>query len=226
VSVLSGLGILLSNAPDAAFGQAPASKAQAAPGKNKPAPVRDFPGAGTKQDAASLTRIIDQEIQRRLAEEKIPPSPPADDAEFLRRVHLDLVGVIPPLEKVKAFLKDNDPDKRARLVEELLADARFGRWMAEIWTTAMLPRESNNRLLRHQPLLDWMADHFNNNTPWNKTVHELLTASGEQDKNGAVTYFAGNNTVDKITDSVTRLFLGVRLECAQCHNHPFTSYKQ
>src|SRR5262249_34854474 len=94
------------------------------------------------------------------------------------------------------------------------------------WTNVMVKRESNNRLLKSRPLLDWLAEGFNANKPWDKVVYELITATGEQDKNGAVTYFIGNPTVDKMTDSVTRLFLGVRLECAQCHNHPFTNYKR
>src|SRR5205823_5477506 len=149
-----------------------------------------------------------------------------DDAEFLRRAYLDLTGVIPPAEKVAAFLDSKAPDRRARVVEELLADSRYGRWLAETWTNSMVPRESNNRRLNSQPLHGWLAKGLNENKPWDKLVHELLTASGDQDKNGAVTYFIGNPSVDKITDSVTRLFLGVRLECAQCHNHPFTNYKR
>jgi hypothetical protein len=222
VTALSTLAILFTSGPGS---EAEAQSPAAAKGK-KTTPARPIPGAGTTLDAPALARLIDQEIQRRLAEEKIPSSPRTDDAEFLRRVHLDLNGVIPSADKVAAFLDNSDPGKRARVVEELLADSRYGRWLAENWTNAMLPRESNNRLLKSAPLLNWMAEGFNSNKRWDKLVEELLTATGTQDKNGAVTYFIANNTVDKRTDSVTRLFLGVRLECAQCHNHPFTSYKQ
>ena len=179
-----------------------------------------------KLDAHALAHVIDGAIQSRLAKEGIPLSPRTGDAEFLRRVYLDLTGRIPPVEKVIAFLDGKDANKRARVIEELLAEQRYGQWMAETWTKLMVPRESMNRLLQAKPLQDWLAAGFNANKRWDKLVHELLTATGEQDKNGAVTYFIGNNSVDKITDSVTRLFLGVRLECAQCHNHPFTSYKR
>ncbi len=200
--------------------------AQAAKSGKKARVVLRVPGAGSKLDAAALARIIDEEVARRLKEEGIQPSPLADDAQFLRRVHLDLVGVIPTAEKVAAFLDSKDPQKRTRLVEELLADTRFGKWMGENWTNAMVPRESINRLLKKQPLHDWLADSFNSNKPWDKLVYELVTASGPQDSNGAITYFVANNTVDKVTDSVTKLFMGVQLQCAQCHNHPFTSWKQ
>jgi hypothetical protein len=184
------------------------------------------PGAGTKVDASKLAKIIDDEVERQLKAEKIPLSPKSDDAEFLRRVYLDLVGVIPPAAKVTEFLKSTDPAKRAKVIDELLADPRFGKQMSEIWSGLMIPRQIDNRRISHAPLQKWLADNFNSDKPLNKIVYELLTSIGEEDKNGAVSYFVGNPTVDKITDNVTRMFMGVQLQCAQCHNHPFTDYKQ
>jgi hypothetical protein len=84
----------------------------------------------------------------------------------------------------------------------------------------------NNNLLKKKPLEGWLAEHFNKGTGLDKVVYELVTASGEIDKNPAATYFVANTGVDKITDNVTRMFLGVQLQCAQCHNHPFTDWKQ
>jgi hypothetical protein len=180
-------------------------KAVVAPNTNKqklktpPVPSsRAIPGAGSKVDALALAKIIDQEVNRELAANKIPVSPQADDAEFLRRVYLDLVGVIPPAEKVVAFLNSTDKNKRTKVIDELLADPRFGASMAELWSGLMLPRESNNRRLDHTPLQKWLADSFNNNMPLDKLVYELVTSTGDQDKNGAVTYFIGNPTVDKM----------------------------
>jgi len=188
--------------------------------------ARAVPGAGKKLDAAALTKLIDAEVNRRLKEEGVPASAQADDAEFYRRVHLDLVGTIPTTEKVVAFLESKDANKRSKAVEELLSDARFGKFYGEIWAGMMMPRESNNRRLSNVPLQNWLAGEFNKNVPVNKLVHDLLIATGDQDTNGAVTYFIGNPSVDKITDSVSRMFLGVQLQCAQCHNHPFTDWKQ
>jgi hypothetical protein len=219
LAALSTFGILFSDDPAGeAEAQPPAATAVKASGA--------VPGAGKTLTAPELARVIDEQIQRRLKAEGVTASPKADDAEFLRRVYLDLVGRIPPAEKVVAFLDSKEPDKRAKAVEELLADPRYGRWLAENWVNAMIPRQSNNRFLKSGPLQEWLAENFNKNRPWDKTVTELLTATGTQAENAAVTYFVGNNTVDKMTDSVTKLFLGVRLECAQCHNHPFTDYKR
>src|SRR5262249_54917844 len=153
-------------------------------------------------------------------------SPLADDAEFLRRAYLDITGTIPTPEKAAAFLDGTDPGKRAMLIDELLASPNYGRHMADLWAGQMLPRLSDNRRLQAEPMAQWLETQFSSNVAWDKFVTELLTATGAQEKNGAVTYFLANNTVDKINDSVTRLFLGVQLQCAQCHNHPFTGWKQ
>ena len=156
----------------------------------------------------------------------IKAAPKTTDWEFIRRVTLDLTGRIPAADRVLAFVADTATDKRAKLIDELLADQRFGNALAEQWVIQMIPRESNNRALSQKGLQTWMADHFNKNTPLDKVVYELVTATGEIDKNPAGTYFVANPTVDKITDNVTRMFLGVQLQCAQCHNHPFTDWKQ
>lgn len=191
-----------------------------------PAVLRQVPGAGKKLDQAALTKIIDDEIAIRLKSEKLQASGRSDDAEFLRRLSLDLVGTIPSADEVVAFLDSKDPAKRSKMIETLLADPRFGKFQGEIWTGILLPRESNNRQLDPKPLVDWFADRFNKNTPVNQIVFDLLTSKGTQEENGAVTYFVANPTVDKMTDTATRMFLGVQLQCAQCHNHPFTDWKQ
>jgi hypothetical protein len=182
--------------------------------------------AGKKVDASALAQLIDAQIRQRLTQEKVQAGPLADDGEFLRRVYLDLVGVIPPADKVAAFLESKDPAKRAKVIDELLSDPRFGSYLAERWVNLMVPRDSNNRLLNVEPFKKWLAEGFNEGKPLNKLIYDLLTATGTQQENGGVTYFVANTSVDKITDSVTRMFMGVQLQCAQCHNHPFTDYKQ
>jgi hypothetical protein len=179
-----------------------------------------------KCDAQALAHFIDQVVDAQLKNEKVAPSAPATDAEFMRRAYLDITGKIPTTEQAVAFLDSKEPNKRARLIDQLLASADYGRHQADIWQALMLPRSSDNRRLGSEPLVKWLEENFNENKPWDKFVTELLTASGAQDKNGAVTYFLANASVDKITDSVTKLFCGVQLQCAQCHNHPFTDYKQ
>jgi hypothetical protein len=177
-------------------------------------------------DVRALSQRIDQAIGKRLNAEAVKPSPLADDAEFLRRVYLDITGVIPPADKAAVFLDSKDPNKRAQLIDELLSDPNYGRHMADIWKGSLLPRTSDNRALQTEPLTRWLEQSFNSDKPWDQFVTELITASGTQDQNGAVTFFLANPTADKVTDTVSRLFLGVQLQCAQCHNHPFTKWKQ
>jgi hypothetical protein len=224
-------GTLATYQEEAQAQETPAPKAKNAKqgdqaGKFKGLPVAASLTHGKKVDAAALAKLIDQEINKRIKSEDAKSSGLCSDEEFIRRAHLDLVGVIPTADKVTAFLSSKDPQKRAKLIDELLADPRFGNSLAEAWVLNMLPRDSNNRLLNQKPLEGWLAAHFNENTPLDKVVYELITVSGAIDKNPAGTYFVANPTVDKITDNVTRMFLGVQLQCAQCHNHPFTDWKQ
>lgn len=168
--------------------------------------------------APDLAKQIDQQVQARLEAKKVKASALCDDAEFIRRAYLDLNGVIPPADKVAAFLDSKDPAKRAKLIDELLAGPNFGKRMADIWLGLLKDPSADSRPLDFNPLHVWLVEKFNANTPWDKLVSELVTAAGPQDKNGAVTYFFVNNTVDKMTDSVAKLFLGVQLKCAQCHD--------
>jgi hypothetical protein len=179
-----------------------------------------------RTDVTTLSQRIDQAIGRRLEADKIRPSPLADDAEFLRRVYLDITGVIPPASKAAEFLDSKDATKRAKLIDELLSSPRYGKHMADVWERYLLPRTSDNRQLQVEPLSRWLEESFNSDKPWDQFVSELITSSGTQDENGAVTFFLANPTADKVTDTVSRLFLGVQLQCAQCHNHPFTKWKQ
>jgi Protein of unknown function (DUF1549)/Protein of unknown function (DUF1553) len=179
-----------------------------------------------KMPTDPLTKKIDEAIAKKLAEEKLPASPKADDAEFLRRVYLDLTGVIPSVDKTKAFLDDKDPNKRAKLIDELLASPVFGKHEADVWTKLMFQRLTENRGIRIDPLREWLEDKFILGENWDRIVTGLVTATGTQEENGASTYFLATLSADKMTDSISRLFLGVKIECAQCHNHPFVSYKQ
>jgi hypothetical protein len=175
----------------------------------------------TVQSPAELAERIDEHLNAKLTAEKVPASPRCDDAEFLRRVSIDILGVIPPPEKVLAFLANTDPNKRTKLIDELLASPRYGDHQADVWTRLIIPKDSNNRFLKPAQLRDWLAKSFNENKPWNQLVTDLLTASGSTEENGAAVFYMANNSVDKMTDLTSRLFMGVQLQCAQCHNHMF-----
>jgi hypothetical protein len=202
----------------------------ATPPAEKPGPVAKAPPAKLAmpkaKDPFALAKVIDAEVMKKLADAKLTESARATDEEFLRRVYLDIAGTIPTAEKARAFLDDKSPDKRAKLIDELLADPHFGRRMADIWTAKLFPRDSNNRFVQKDPLYKWLEEQFNKNTPWDKFVSSMVTATGTVTENPAVTYFIANRSVDKLTDTTAQHFLGIQLQCAQCHNHPFTEWKQ
>jgi hypothetical protein len=201
----------------------PVSDPNAKPAPKPPAPTIATP---TTKDAAALAKMIDREIARKLAEEKMTASERCTDEEFLRRAYLDITGTIPTADKAKAFLDDKSANKREKLLDELLADPNFGRRMADIWAAKLFPRDSNNRFVLKDPLYKWLEKQFNDNPGWDKFVTSLVTATGTVADNPAVTYFLANRSVDKLTDTTAQHFLGIQLQCCQCHNHPFTTWKQ
>lgn len=184
--------------------------------------------AGKKLSATDLAAHIDSFILKKVKAEKVEVSPRCSDEDFLRRVYLDITGKIPTADQATKFLDSKESNKRAKLIDELLASKEYGKHMADIWQSLMLPRNSDNRrFMQWYPnLVTWLEEKFNANTPWNTMVKEIVTSEGAVDKTSPVVYFLANNTADKMTDNITRMFMGVQLQCAQCHNHPFTDYKQ
>lgn len=180
----------------------------------------------TTFDASAAAKLIDTEVGKKLTAAKVSPSPACSDEEFLRRAYLDITGTIPTAEVAKTFLDDKATDKRAKLIDTLLADTNYGRKQADIWTAKLYTKDSGNRFIQRDPFYNWIQAEFNANRPWDLFVTSIVTAEGTLDKNPAVLYFLSNRSVDKLTDTTTQHFLGVRLACAQCHNHPFTSTKQ
>jgi hypothetical protein len=180
-----------------------------------------------KLDAAVLARLIDGHIEKRLKVEQIPRSPRTDDAEFLRRVYLDIHGVIPTVEQARAFLDGTAADRRARLIDELLGSPRYAAHLADLWHNHLYPATANQRI-KPEALVRWLEHGFQTKT-WDRLVHDLMTATGPQDQNGAVTYMLKGRftlSVTEMTDLTSRCFLGVRLNCVQCHDHPCASWKQ
>ncbi len=184
------------------------------------------PSAPTKLGALALGRLIDEHIDHRLAEKKLLPSPPTDDAEFLRRLTLDLHGVIPPVDKLVAFLDGAGADNRRKIVDDLLADARYGHHMADVWDHLLVPRNTPGSEAAVAPLTRYLEQKFQDNIPWDQLARDLLTSSGTQKESGAVTFFLANRTTPMVVDSVSRTFLAMPLECAQCHDHPYTRWEQ
>jgi hypothetical protein len=179
--------------------------------------------------AYALARRITQQVNDALVENKLPPSPLAGDAEFVRRAHLDIVGRIPTLQRVVAFLNDRDPLKRAKLIDELLASPEYGEHFARLWADILVKRDfDNNKNLRTDRFVAWLAGRFNQNSGWDQVVRDMVTAQGEEEK-VAQTFFIlahqDNRQVSpsKLTGAVGNLFMGIQIHCAECHQHPFTA---
>lgn len=173
---------------------------------------------------------IDLEITRKLTAEKVPASPLASDAEFLRRLYLDLTGKIPTYDRAVAFLDSKDPARRTKLIDELLAAPDFGEHFATTFTNLLLVGDAVNLTERNR-FQRWLAEKFNKNHPWDRLVTDLVTAEGTSADNPAVVFVLNHSENNKIQPNMlaaatTRQFLGVQLQCAECHNHPFTGWKQ
>lgn len=174
-------------------------------------------------EANALASQIDRNIETRLNAEGLSPGTPSNDAEFVRRVYLDLHGVIPTAEQVVRFLDDTRSDKRARLIDSLLDDSRYGEYQADIWQRYLISPLLNPTREQMDGFHKWLAERFNTST-WDRITTDLLTATGTIDENPSVIYLIEGRhprSITDLTDLSSRYLLGIRLNCAQCHDHPF-----
>jgi hypothetical protein len=189
-------------------------------------PVRAAPPAEDR-DVRDLAAQIDQLVGAAWKADGIQPATASSDAEFLRRVYLDLVGRIPSITVVRDFLDDPAPDKRAKLVRRLLqTDAHATHW-ANVWRAVMLP--PNGPIVRNNAgFQGWLQQRIKDRVGWDQLVRELLTASpGNVRDQGTLTFYQANEQkAENLAAATSRLFLGVKLECAQCHDHPFAKWKR
>jgi ferric-dicitrate binding protein FerR (iron transport regulator) len=201
-------------------------------GSQPPEPAKPRVQAPAR-DPMPLAVTIDRAVDERLHEARVPPSPRSDDAEFLRRVTIDIIGQIPSYERTIAFLSDTHPGKRRELIEELLASSDYGRHFGGVWRNLMAPREVGKG--GKAPPVDhfspWLAKQFNEGRGWNEIVYDLLTVDGDVSQKPQTGFIMANAEnfhpqADRLAASAARLFLGVQLQCAQCHNHPFTAWTQ
>ncbi|MCX7664079.1 MAG: DUF1549 and DUF1553 domain-containing protein [Gemmataceae bacterium] len=165
---------------------------------------------------------IDTLIHKKLRDLRMAPSELCTDEDFVRRVYIDVVGLLPTVEEYEKFMKDPAPNKREKLVDELLARKEF----AELWVmkwAELLQIRSSNQVPYKSTLRDdnWLQDKSARNVPVNEWVQELLCATGGTFKNPATNYYQNETDILKISENVAQVFMGMRTQCAQCHNHPF-----
>lgn len=186
------------------------------------------PLAGESPPPASLVseHPIDALIAQTLERIGLDSSPVAPDHKFLRRVYLDIIGRLPTVDEAREFLDNDSPSKKEALVDQLLANSEYAEHWANKWADLLRPNPYRVGIKATLNYDAWIRDAFRRNQPYDEFVSELLTGQGSTFRNGNVTLFRDRRSPDEITTIVSQLFLGIRLECAKCHQHPFEVYSQ
>ncbi len=166
--------------------------------------------------------FIDQMVGGKLRKVRVLPSDLCTDEEFLRRATLDIVGQLPTEEEYHAFMNDADSQKRAKLIDRLLERKEFSEIWAMKWSELLMIKSSNQVSYKSMFLYQsWLSEQIANNVPLDQMVRELLGASGGTFSEPATNYYQIERDTLKTAENVAQVFMGIRTQCAQCHNHPF-----
>jgi hypothetical protein len=175
---------------------------------------------------AARNNYIDDAILDHLRALHIPPSPQAGDSEFIRRAYLDAAGILPAPSEVDKFLNDPTPDKRNRLIDDLIKRPDFVDYWTYKWSDLLLV--SSNHLSNDEmwSYYQWIRDGVANDKPWDQLAFQVITASGNTLKNGAANYWVIHRDPLDISENMAQAFLGINISCAHCHNHPLAKWTQ
>ncbi|MGE3818736.1 MAG: DUF1549 domain-containing protein [Isosphaeraceae bacterium] len=172
---------------------------------------------------------VDTLVAAKLNKLRITPSPVCSDEVFVRRVFLDIVGLPPTAEEFEAFLASKEPDKRARLIDALLERKEFSEIWVGKWAESLQIRSNVNGIANYKGMFlyyNWLVEKLSKNTPMDEMVRELLGANGGTFKNPATNFYQTTTDTLLLTENVAQVFMGMRIQCAQCHNHPFDRWTQ
>ena len=184
----------------------------------------ELPGA--RYDALPRSNLIDEHVWTKLRKLGLLPSAPASDATYLRRVYLDVIGRLPSSDEVREFLADPSSGKRARLIDHLLDRPDYADHWANKWVDLLRPNPYRVGIKAVLNLDGWIRDAFRRNMPYDRFVYAIITARGSTFDQGPATIFRDRREPEEIAPMISQLFLGIRLECAKCHHHPFESWDQ
>ncbi len=202
-------------------------------GRVATAQIGVVPSPEWRRPEISTANFIDELVGRQLYRLQMTPAPLSSDREFIRRVYLDTIGLLPRVEEARAFVADTRPDKRAQLIDRLLDRPEY----ASNWTIKFEDWfrncQLNNQGRSMGTFKEWLHDWIAEDRPYDQVVRTILTSTGDSTLNPAANFWQpaadfmlAKLSVNKITPTVTRLFLGVRMECAECHNHPLENFTQ
>jgi hypothetical protein len=170
--------------------------------------------------------FIDKFVFGKLKQLGIPPSPLCDDATFVRRVYLDITGRLPTADEAKQFAASTDPAKRDKLVDYLLETPEYGDYFANKWTMVLRNRRVQNVPEVSFRFHDWVRRAMQENMPFDQFVREILASSGDIEVNPTASWYTQVPTASEQMEDVAQLFLGMRIQCAKCHHHPFERWSQ
>jgi hypothetical protein len=171
--------------------------------------------------------FVDEHVFKKLKVLGLPPSPLCEDGPFLRRVSLDITGRMPTLEETKAFLADTAPDKRDRAIDRLLDSVDYAEFFAGKWGGLLRNKRIEATYERGCVLFwQWIRDSLIANKPYNEFAREIITASGDIDHSPPVAWYRSFKEPNLQMEDVAQLFLGTRMQCAQCHHHPYEKWSQ
>jgi hypothetical protein len=173
---------------------------------------------------APRRNFIDELSLAKLESLNLPPSPPCTDGEFIRRAMIDTVGLLPTGDETRAFLADTTPDKRDRLIEQLLGRPEFVDYWCHRWCDLLLASSERLRPKALNAYYDWIRTQVKENTPWDKFVYNVVTASGNTLENGATNFYSLHQEPTEVSETVAAAFLGMTINCAKCHNHPLEKW--
>ncbi|HUS07489.1 MAG TPA: DUF1549 domain-containing protein [Bryobacteraceae bacterium] len=182
--------------------------------------------AADAYDKFPKSNYIDEFVLAKLKSLHITPSPIASDTTFIRRAYLDAAGILPSPEEVEQFLADKSPDKRAKMIDRLLERDEFVDYWAYKWSDLLLVSSKKLRPNAMWAFYNWIRDSVKVNKPWDQFARDIFTGSGSTRQNGALNYFVLHKDTIDLTENVTQAFLGQRLTCARCHNHPLEKWTQ
>jgi hypothetical protein len=166
---------------------------------------------------------IDEAVYAKLKKLRLTPSGVCDDATFIRRASVDITGTLPAPDEVTKFIDDKDPAKRDRLVDQLLDRKEFADLWVMKWAELLEIRSRDNMVYPKAALVyfEWLRDQIQTNVPLDRIVQQLLTGSGSNLRDPAANYFQIEPDTLKLAENTAQVFMGMRIQCAQCHNHPF-----
>lgn len=185
--------------------------------------------ARTVSTPALDSAAIDAMLDKALIESKTPVSPATSDEEFVRRVFLDVTGKLPTIDQMRGFVHSRDKGKRAKLIEMLLTTPAYADNWARYWRDVVsfrAPNEQANQI-NYPAFETWLAEQLLRNKPWDQIASDIITAKGTTADNGAASFvMAESSQAVELAGEVSRVFMGVQIQCAQCHDHPSDKWKR